>query len=96
MIAAVDRSGRGPDDKPVAGLPKTPDVVGAAFASDVGVDNEALRMPNDGILYYDVTGITPSRERKLDEVKDKVDATLARRRDRQAPQGQDRQNARRS
>ncbi len=71
-IPAVDRSGRGPDGKPVAGLPKTPDVVASAFASDVGVDNEALRLPNGGYLYYDVTGITPSHERKLDEVKDKV------------------------
>jgi peptidyl-prolyl cis-trans isomerase D len=71
-IAAVDRSGRAPDGQLVDGLPKTPDVVSAAFASDVGVDNEALRLPNDGILYYDITGITPSRERKLDEVKDRV------------------------
>jgi peptidyl-prolyl cis-trans isomerase D len=73
-VDAVDRSGRAPDGKPVGGLPKTPDVVASAFASDVGVDNEALRLPDNGILYYDVTGITPSRERKLDEVKDLVTA----------------------
>ena len=73
-IDAVDRSGRAPDGKPVAALPKTPDVVAAAFASDVGVDNEALQLPDDGYLYYDVTGITPSRERTLDEVKDQVAA----------------------
>ncbi|MBI1204335.1 MAG: peptidylprolyl isomerase [Rhodopseudomonas sp.] len=73
MIDAVDRAGRSPDGKPVADLPKTPDVIGSVFASDVGVDNEPLRLPNDGILYYDVTGITPSRERKLDEVKDQVE-----------------------
>jgi len=71
-IEAVDRSGRGPDGKPVAGLPQTPNVVSAAFASDVGVDTEALQMPNGGYLYFDVTGVTPSRERSLDEVKDQV------------------------
>ncbi|HZP70492.1 MAG TPA: SurA N-terminal domain-containing protein [Pseudolabrys sp.] len=71
-IDTVDRSGRGPDGKPVPELPQTPNVVSAAFASDVGVDNEALQMAGGGYLYYDVTGVTPSRERSLDEVKDQV------------------------
>ena len=93
-IDAVDRSGRGPDGKPIADLPKAPDVIAAAFSSDVGVDNDALQLPNGGYLWYDVTGITPSRERTLDEVKDQVDDALARRRDRQAPEGQDRRHAR--
>jgi peptidyl-prolyl cis-trans isomerase D len=73
-IEAVDRSGRGPDGKPVTGLPQTPNVISAAFASDVGVDTEALQLPNGGYLYFDVTGVTPSRERSLDEVKDQVAA----------------------
>ena len=71
---AVDRSGRGPDSKPIADLPTNPDVVAAAFASDVGVDNDPLQLPSGGYLWYDVTGITPSRERTLDEVKDQVEA----------------------
>ncbi len=70
-IDAVDRSGRAPDGKPVAGLPKSPDVIAAAFASDIGVDNDPLQLPS-GYLWYDVTGITPSRDRSLDEVKDQV------------------------
>ena len=74
VYEAVDRSGRGPDGNPIAGLPKTPDVVASAFASDVGVDNEALQLPTGGYLYFDVTGIVPSRERTLEEVKDKVAA----------------------
>jgi peptidyl-prolyl cis-trans isomerase D len=73
-IDAVDRAGRAPDGQPVAALPKQPDVVAAAFATDVGVDNDALQLPSNGYLYYDVTGITPSRERTLDEVKDQVAA----------------------
>jgi peptidyl-prolyl cis-trans isomerase D len=77
-IDAVDRSGRGPDGKPVASLPKSPDVVAAAFSTDVGVDNDPMQQQNGGYLWYDVTGITQSRERTLDEVKDQV---AARRRD---------------
>jgi peptidyl-prolyl cis-trans isomerase D len=71
-IDAVDRSGRDPKGKPVTSLPKTPNVISAAFASDVGVDNEALQLPGGGYLYFDVVGITPSRARTLDEVKDQV------------------------
>jgi peptidyl-prolyl cis-trans isomerase D len=70
-IDAVDRSGRAPHGKTVADLPKSPDVIAAAFTSDVGVDNDPLQLPN-GYLWYDVTGITPSRERSLEEVKDQV------------------------
>ena len=73
-IEAIDRSGRGLDGKPIADLPTKPDVVAAAFASDVGVDNDPLQLQNGGYLWFDVTGITPSRERTLDEVKDQVEA----------------------
>jgi len=73
-IDAVDRSGRGPDGKPIADLPAKPDAVAAAFASDVGVDNDPLQLPDGSYLWYDVTGITPARDRTLAEVKDKVEA----------------------
>ncbi len=73
-IDAVDRSGRGPDEKPIADLPTKPDVIAAAFASDVGVDNDPLQLSNGGYLWFDVTGITPAHDRTLDEVKDKVAA----------------------
>ena len=70
---AVDRSGRGPDGKPIENLPHAAEVVNAAFASDVGVDNDPLEA-DGGYIWYDVTGITPARERNLDEVKSQVEA----------------------
>jgi peptidyl-prolyl cis-trans isomerase D len=73
-IDAVDRSGRAPDGTPVAAIPRSPDVIGSVFGGDIGVDSEALQLPDGGYLYYDVTGITPTRERPLDEVKDQVTA----------------------
>ena len=48
-------------------------MVKAAFASDIGVDNEALRT-GTGYVWYDVTGIDASREKNLDEVRDQVAA----------------------
>jgi peptidyl-prolyl cis-trans isomerase D len=72
-IEAVDRSGRGPDGQPVASIPRGLDVVSQAFNSDVGVDNDPIQF-NGGYIWFDVLGITPSRERNLDEVKDQVEA----------------------
>ena len=70
---AIDRSGRGPDGKPIENLPHAAEVVNAAFATDVGVDNDPLEA-DGGYIWYDVTGITPARERNLDEVKSQVEA----------------------
>lgn len=72
-VDAVDRSGRGPDGQTVTSIPKGLDLVSQAFASDVGVDNEPISY-GGGYVWFDVLGITPSHERKLDEVKDKVAA----------------------
>ncbi|MGH6677434.1 MAG: peptidyl-prolyl cis-trans isomerase, partial [Bradyrhizobium sp.] len=71
-IDAVDHSGHLPNDQP-ANIPPGLDVVQQAFNSDVGVDNDPIRY-HDGYVWYDVLGITPSRNRTLDEVKDKVAA----------------------
>ena len=49
----------------------------------------AVAAADGGYLWFDVSGITPSRERTLDEIKDTGRDALARRRDRQAPQGQE-------
>jgi peptidyl-prolyl cis-trans isomerase D len=72
-IEAVDRSGRLPDGQPAANIPRGLDVVSQAFNSDVGVDNEPIQF-GGGYVWYDVLGITPSRERPLDEVRSQVEA----------------------
>src|SRR5438105_6319616 len=72
-IDAVDRSGRKPDGQPVANIPRGLDVVSQAFNSDVGVDNEPIQFAG-GYVWYDVLGVTPSRERPLDEVRSQVEA----------------------
>src|SRR5271170_1674901 len=72
-VDAVDRSGRTPGGQPATGIPSGLDVVSQAFNSDVGVDNDPIAFKG-GYVWYDVIGITPSRERSLDEVKDQVEA----------------------
>jgi peptidyl-prolyl cis-trans isomerase D len=74
-IDAIDRSGRGADGKIVPALqPYPPTLLSAAFSTDVGVDNEAVQLPGGGFLYYDVVGVTPSHDRKLEDIKPRVEA----------------------
>jgi peptidyl-prolyl cis-trans isomerase D len=72
-IDAVDRSGRAPNGQPVSGIPQGLNVVTQAFSSDIGVDNDPVQF-GGGYVWFDVLGITPSRERGIDEVKDQVAA----------------------
>lgn len=72
-IDAIDRSGRLPNGQVASNIPRGLDVVSQAFNSDVGVDNDPIQF-NNGYVWYDVLGVTPSRERTLDEVRDQVEA----------------------
>ncbi|WP_201834152.1 SurA N-terminal domain-containing protein [Microvirga zambiensis] len=72
QVPAVDASGLDKAGNPVS-IPEKDAVVKAAFASDIGVDNEPLRV-GTGYVWYDVTGIEASREKNLDEVRDQVSA----------------------
>jgi peptidyl-prolyl cis-trans isomerase D len=72
-IEAVDRSGLMPGGQPVKGVPVGLNVVSQAFGSDVGVDNDPIQYKG-GYVWYDVLGITPPRDRTLEEVKDQVEA----------------------
>ena len=70
-IEAVDRSGRDPSGNP-ANLPDQQRLLPAIFSTDVGVERDPLQA-QDGYVWYDVTGITPSHDRALDEVKEQVE-----------------------
>ncbi len=72
-IDAVDRSGRMPNGQLVNNIPRGLDVITQAFNSDVGVDNDPVQF-NGGYVWYDVLGVTPSRERNLDEIRDQVES----------------------
>jgi peptidyl-prolyl cis-trans isomerase D len=72
-IPAVDATGKGEDGKPVADLPGGNDLVNAAFQSDVGIENDPIQIDNrTGWAWYEVTNVTPARDRQLSEVKDRV------------------------
>ena len=55
-------------------MPDAQRLLATAFSTDVGVDADPLKV-QDGYVWYEVEGITPSHDRALDEVKDKVEAS---------------------
>lgn len=74
-IAATDAEGLDKDGKPIV-APEKDEIVKRAFASDPGVENEALPTATDGYLWYEVREVVPAKPRPLDTVKDKVKADL--------------------
>jgi len=69
--AEVDAEGNGIDGQAVADLPDEVDLLKAAFAAEEGGENEPLSADR-GFVWYNVSKVTPGRERTLDEVKDKA------------------------
>ncbi len=72
-IASTDAQGLDKQGQPIAGLPGQADVLKAVFQSDRGVDNEAVRTPDNGYVWFEVQGIDPARERTFDEVRAQVE-----------------------
>ncbi|MBL8906902.1 MAG: SurA N-terminal domain-containing protein [Rhizobiales bacterium] len=73
-LGSVDETGLDKDGKSVE-LPFKDQVLQALFASDVGVENDALQ-EGDAYVWYEVREVTPSVLRPFEDVKDKVRADL--------------------
>lgn len=71
-IENVDSIGLDRDGKAVANLPAGSDLLKAAFASDVGVDNDTVATRDGGYVWFEVNAIEPARQKTFDEVKSAV------------------------
>ncbi|MDQ2634853.1 MAG: SurA N-terminal domain-containing protein [Pseudomonadota bacterium] len=71
-IEAIDRAAQRPDGSVVSDLPESRDLLEAAFETEAGIENPPVNVGSAGYVFYEVEGITPARERTLDEVKAKV------------------------
>jgi peptidyl-prolyl cis-trans isomerase D len=71
-IKSIDPVGNDMDNKPVEGTASDASLMKAIFASDVGVDNETLRTRDGGYQWFEVTQVTPARQRGFGEVKPEV------------------------
>ncbi|RFC64245.1 peptidylprolyl isomerase [Fulvimarina endophytica] len=69
---AVDRSGRDADGQPIDGISGESELLTEAFQTEPGFDNVPIQTAGSGTLFFDVTAITPARDRTLDEVRQQV------------------------
>ena len=71
-VDAIDRQALRPDGTIVDDLPESPELLKQAFETEVGIENPAINIGSTGYVFYEVQGVTPARDRTLDEVHDKV------------------------
>ena len=71
-VEAVDRTAQTPDCKVLTELPQSQDLLREAFATESGVENPPINIGANGFVFYEVEGITPARDRTLDEVRERV------------------------
>jgi peptidyl-prolyl cis-trans isomerase D len=71
-IDAVDAAGRDPKGAPV-NLPDQAELLRAAFASDVGLDEAALNTKDGGFIWFEIAKIDPSHDLSFEEAKPEVE-----------------------
>jgi len=71
-IDAIDRAALRPDGSVVNDLPSSQNLLAGAFETEANVENPALNVGSNGFVFYEVEGVTPARDRTLDEVREKV------------------------
>jgi peptidyl-prolyl cis-trans isomerase D len=73
VIAAIDATGNDPQGVPVKDLVDGAALLKAAFASDIGVDNDTLRVQGGGYQWFEVAKIDKARDKTFDEAKAEVE-----------------------
>lgn len=71
-VDAIDRSAQRPDGSIVNDIPQSAELLAAAFESELNVENDPINIGSNGFVFFEVEGVTPARERPLDEVRDRV------------------------
>ena len=71
-IEAIDATAQTPDGQTVKDLPESQNLIASVFQAEEGAENAPLNAANNGFIWYEVEKITASRERTLDEVRERV------------------------
>ncbi|MCB1446372.1 MAG: SurA N-terminal domain-containing protein [Rhizobiaceae bacterium] len=71
-VDAVDSEGKDMKGEAVKDLPTGRKLINEVFQSEVGVEPLPLTLDNGGYVWFELLDVVPARDRKLDEVKDKV------------------------
>jgi peptidyl-prolyl cis-trans isomerase D len=68
-VDAIDQSGKALDGKTALDHPEAARIALGLFATQQGLESEAIQLGDGGYAWVDVLGITPSRQKTLDDVK---------------------------
>jgi peptidyl-prolyl cis-trans isomerase D len=71
-LDAVDASGKDVKGNEIKGIPDGSQLLAEAFKTEEGVEPLPLDLQDGGYIWFEVNSVTPARDRKLEEVKDKV------------------------
>ncbi len=71
-VGAIDTQGNDKAGKAISDLGDPQAVLKAIFASDIGVDNDAIPTKDGGTVWFDVLNIDLARNQTFDEVKARV------------------------
>jgi len=71
-IDAIDAEGKDMKDAEIGDLPSGQKLVGEVFKAEVGVEPLPLSLESGGYVWFELLDTVPARDRKLDEVKDRV------------------------
>lgn len=73
-IDASDAEGKDTKEAEVKDLPAGQKLVNEVFQSEIGVEPLPLTLENGGYVWFELLDTVPARDRKLEEIKDKVAA----------------------
>ncbi len=71
-LDAVDAGGKDIKGNEIKDIPSSAKLLAEAFKTEEGVEPLPMTLDDGGYIWFEVDGITPSRDRKIEEVKDKV------------------------
>lgn len=72
VIDAIDQSGLDKNGNEVKDIPAKQQVLSAVFSTEAGMSPPSLSVGTDGYLWFDVNDVIATRDRPLEEVKDKA------------------------
>jgi len=72
VVDQVDREGRKPEGSTVT-LPAQKDLLNGIFATDAGIENDPIDARDEGVIWYEVLGVTPEQLKPFDEVRVEVE-----------------------
>ena len=93
-IDAVDVTGKRPDETIINDLPASAELLRGVFEAEPNTENPPINSGSNGFVFYEVEGITPARERALDEVQREGHRRLEERTGQQPARRESRRNCR--